>query len=936
MIVLEFYSPRKKYKEATANLTVRYADSIQTGEETSTQEDAICGCTEPGEIVFSWMTFSSGPSNGLLASIILFADQEVELTVSVDFYDLDDKDYSNVPVEVAPYIPYQKYPMKGICGDDLTWTLTEDGKLTILGTGDMYDYDTTYQSDKNSPFKDSTEIKSVVIEAGVTSIGACAFSGCTGLTDVTIPASVARFGYHAFDDCNGLENVYITDVAAWCGGQFNGYGANPLQYATNLYLNGTMVPDLIVPEGVLNISDHAFEMYDGLMSIRFPTSLTSIGQAAFAGCDGLIEVMIPGSVKTIGEDVFQGCRNLKSVTFENGLESIGGHAFQYCTKLSSLTFPDSVTTIGDYAFSTCTSVKTIKIGKGLKELGAFAFSGAGNKGDYERSVDLVSIEVDPANPVFHSDCNCLIETAGKTLVRGCNTSVIPQDGSVMEIEFGAFEDCGGLLNVTIPEGISVVMPYVFQRCFGLTEVTIPNGVTTIGEGSFLGCSALKSVTIPVSVESIEYAFYQCSALKDVYYEGSEAQWKQIQIPGEDLDNVTVHFNTNPGSHVHTWDSGTIASPATCSDPGVMIYVCGACGETKTEPIPTVPHAFEHVAIPSTCKTEGVEYDVCANCDAKENYKTLPLADHTFGDGQITTAPTCTTEGVKTFICTVCGETKTETIPKTEHNWEHRTAEATCRAAGSEYDVCVVCGEKQNAVETPAKGHSFSAWMISVLPTYRADGETSRECAVCGERETKPIPKLVISTTVTDKDTGISASFTETTYESAVELSVTPVFDGAQFQLLSKEKGNVKFELFDVSTVVDGSAAQPNGSVLMRIPIPADYNRDKLSVIYVTNTGTLETMPSWIDGDYICFETTHFSYYALVDETEEATAGLRGDANLDGKVVANDARLVLRASAKLETLTGQAFVNCDLNGDGKLLAGEARKILRYSAKLETEI
>ena len=69
---------------------------------------------------------------------------------------------------------------------------------------------------------------------------------------------------------------------------------------------------------------------------------------------------------------------------------------------------------------------------------------------------------------------------------------------------------------------------------------------------------------------------------------------------------------------------------------------------------------------------------------------------------------------------------------------------------------------------------------------------------------------------------------------------------------------------------------------------------------------------------------------------ETSDGTRGDANLDGKVLANDARLVLRASAKLETLEGQGFINCDLNGDGKLLAGEARKILRYSAKLEQVI
>lgn len=64
--------------------------------------------------------------------------------------------------------------------------------------------------------------------------------------------------------------------------------------------------------------------------------------------------------------------------------------------------------------------------------------------------------------------------------------------------------------------------------------------------------------------------------------------------------------------------------------------------------------------------------------------------------------------------------------------------------------------------------------------------------------------------------------------------------------------------------------------------------------------------------------------------------VRGDANLDRKVLANDARIVLRASASLYSLTGQGFINCDLNGDGKLLAGEARKILRFSAHLEATL
>ena len=66
----------------------------------------------------------------------------------------------------------------------------------------------------------------------------------------------------------------------------------------------------------------------------------------------------------------------------------------------------------------------------------------------------------------------------------------------------------------------------------------------------------------------------------------------------------------------------------------------------------------------------------------------------------------------------------------------------------------------------------------------------------------------------------------------------------------------------------------------------------------------------------------------------APGGMKGDVNLDGKVDATDARLALRAAAKLDTLTGQAFTNADVDGSGIINAEDARKILRVAAKLES--
>ena len=142
----------------------------------------------------------------------------------------------------------------------------------------------------NYAFSGCSFLTSVTIPNSVTSIGSSAFSGCSFLTSVTIPESVISIGSSAFNDCLSLTSVHITDIAAWCNIYFGSESANPLYYAHNLYLNGNLVKDLVIPNNVTSIGDNAFDSCSKLTSITIPNSVKSIGANAFKGCRQLYSI----------------------------------------------------------------------------------------------------------------------------------------------------------------------------------------------------------------------------------------------------------------------------------------------------------------------------------------------------------------------------------------------------------------------------------------------------------------------------------------------------------------------------------------------------------------------------------------------------------------------------------------------------------------------
>lgn len=91
----------------------------------------------------------------------------------------------------------------GTCGDNLQWKLTDEGVLTITGTGEMQDW----HKSKPSPWHADKSVKQVIIGDGVTTIGSSAFSDCDSLTSVTIPNSVTTIGYYAFSGCKNVKQI---------------------------------------------------------------------------------------------------------------------------------------------------------------------------------------------------------------------------------------------------------------------------------------------------------------------------------------------------------------------------------------------------------------------------------------------------------------------------------------------------------------------------------------------------------------------------------------------------------------------------------------------------------------------------------------------------------------------------------------------------------
>lgn len=447
-------------------------------------------------------------------------------------------------------------PTSGTCGENLTWTLDGEGTLRISGTGAMEEYE--WRSDV--PWYQSRDsIKTVVMENGVTTIGSYAFFNCSGLTNVTIPESVTSIGKNAFGNCNNLTDVYITDIDAWCRINF---GDTPMGYAKNIWLNGSKITSVTVPEGVTELN-YTFYGFKDLIRVTLPKSLTGIGEKTFYKCTSLISITIPDGVTAIGDSACSSCTSLASVTIPASVTSIGDRAFEDCSGLTSVTIPEGVTVIGSGAFSSCSSLASVDLPKNLTVISSGAFSGCG----------LTSVKIPDG-----------VTAIGSSAFSWCSylTDVSIPDG-VTTIGAGAFCGCEKLPGIAVPQAVTSIGDQAFWWCSSLKDVyitdlaawckidfgeeygnplshaknlylndvlvealEIPAGIELIPRYAFMNAACLKRVSIPRSLAGVAAnAFENCTNITEVFYEGSESEWAALPISaGNDpLKNAQVYFNS---------------------------------------------------------------------------------------------------------------------------------------------------------------------------------------------------------------------------------------------------------------------------------------------------------------------------------------------------------------------------------------------------------
>lgn len=358
----------------------------------------------------------------------------------------------------------------GEIGNGLSWTLAEDGVLTVSGAGGIPNY-----TEGAAPWASrAEEILSVMLGENVTAIGSFAFSGCENMDTVHMGQNVSRIGEGAFRNCAGLKGITLPDGLSRIEG--------------NTFENCTGLSYISIPESVSEIGSSAFAGCKGLQEITVPAGVTALANNTFQGCTGLKQVTLPQNLTKIGDCALEGCKSLKEIRLPETVETIGGAAFQNCMELQEITLPQDLRTIGTGAFRNC-GLGTVAIPDGVTEIPAGVFEGC-------TALSRVALP---------KGLMCL----GDSAFRGCGslTQVEIPEG-VTQIGTAAFYGCTDLERVTLPEGLERIEEMLFSGCGALETLVLPETVTSVGNQAFFHCGKLKLAALPKAIQTIEAAAFE--------------------------------------------------------------------------------------------------------------------------------------------------------------------------------------------------------------------------------------------------------------------------------------------------------------------------------------------------------------------------------------------------------------------------------------------
>lgn len=479
-------------------------------------------------------------------------------------------------------------------------------------------------------FYGCNDLASVTISPSVSCIESFAFAECRNLTEVKLPVSLTHIQRSAFAGCDSLKSIVIPN--------------NVDTLDSSVFSDCSELRNVTIGDGVKRIEDSAFRNCDNLTSIVIPDNVTHIESNAFYACGKLMHVTLGKHIKSISDSAFIYCKklvevyNLSSLKIIAGEPQYGGIGYYakavhtstqtpsklkiredglvlyedgeevslvgYIGNKAELVLPDTFNnkpySINQSAFRKCQSLKSITVPNTVKSIGLSAFSHC-NKLESLTLPFVGDGQPESKNNYFGYVFGAKSYTDNfKALPASLKTVTITGGKS---IENSAFENCRGLMNITIGGGVKQIGEFAFSYCKDLTNLTLENGVENIGYFAFYNCSRLKSISIPDSVKLISsraflgctnlrsvsisdsvtnignYAFGNgkkltsvvigsgvkgighnvfngCPAITQVYYHGTENGWKDISICNDNFHLVTPprfdYSETRPAGEGNYW------------------------------------------------------------------------------------------------------------------------------------------------------------------------------------------------------------------------------------------------------------------------------------------------------------------------------------------------------------------------------------------------
>lgn len=364
----------------------------------------------------------------------------------------------------------------GTCGDNVTWLLSDKGKLTLSGSGATYDYDSTLDVPW---YSHRASVKTIEFTGSITRIGNTLFGGLINATSITIPSSVTSIGSYGISNCDSITSLTIPDSVTSIGSSAL-YGCDALTQIT-------------LPANITKISSYMFNECTALESIEIPNTVTSIESYAFYGCSSLKYVSIPSRIVKIKEETFRECTSLEEIVIPDNVIEIETGAFNGCTSLTEITIPQNVTTIGSYAFQKCPSLtdvyykgtKTDKNEISIGNINNGALTNATwhyvlceqNGHTYDNTCDAscnVCEETRTTTHTYSNDCDASCNVCGATRTVA---------GHVYDNDYDSTcNECGDVREVADPNAPAVVVSNVTAKAGDTftVDVSIKNNSGIIG------------------------------------------------------------------------------------------------------------------------------------------------------------------------------------------------------------------------------------------------------------------------------------------------------------------------------------------------------------------------------------------------------------------------------------------------------------------------